>query len=211
MLSGTSNFVKEVDGVFLFILGISVALLILITVLMITFVIKYNRKKNPKPKNIKGNTLLEIIWTVIPTILVVGMFYYGWYGYKKMTAAPKDSFTIDVTGRMWKWEFNYPNGLKTDTLVVPLNKPIKLNLNSLDVNHSFFIPAFRIKKDVIPNKNNSIWFIGQEKGIYDIACAEYCGLQHSYMYSKIYIVDSLEFENWYKNISSRDSIKVVSQ
>jgi cytochrome c oxidase subunit 2 len=198
MLSNASNFIKEVDGVFLFILGVSVLLLILITFLMVYFVIKYNRKKNLTPKNIKGNTTLEIIWTVIPTILVVGMFYYGWYGYKKMTAAPKDAFEINVTGKMWAWEFIYPNGLKTDTLVVPINKPIKLNLQSIDVNHSFFIPAFRIKRDVIPNKNNYLWFIAEEVGVYDIACAEYCGLRHSYMYSKLYAIHQNEFDEWYK-------------
>lgn len=199
MLSNASNFIKEVDGVFLFILGISLFLLILITFLMIYFVIKYNRSKNPLPRNIKGNTALEIIWTVIPTILVVGMFYYGWYGYKKMTAAPKDSFEIDVIAKMWQWEFNYPNGLKTDTLVVPINKPIKLNLKSIDVNHSFFIPAFRIKKDAIPNKDNYLWFIAEETGVYDIACAEYCGLRHSYMYSKLYAIHQNEFDEWYKS------------
>jgi len=198
MLSNASNFIKEVDGVFLLILGVSVLLLILITVLMVYFVIKFNRKKNPRPKNIKGNVTLEIIWTVIPTILVVGMFYYGWYGYKKMTAAPKDSFEIKVTAKMWQWEFDYPNGLKTDTLVVPINKPIKLNLQSIDVNHSLFIPAFRIKKDVIPNKDNYLWFIAEETGIYDIACAEYCGLRHSYMYSKLYALHQNEFDDWYK-------------
>lgn len=201
MLSNASNFIKEVDGVFLFILGISVLLLILITFLMIYFVIKFNRKKNPRPRNIKGNTTLEIIWTVIPTLLVIGMFYYGWYGYKKMTAAPKDAFEINVNARMWAWEFNYPNGLKTDTLVVPVNKPIKLNLHSLDVNHSFFIPAFRIKRDAIPNKNNYLWFIAEETGVYDIACAEYCGLRHSYMYSKLYALHQNEFDEWYKSKS----------
>jgi cytochrome c oxidase subunit 2 len=201
MLSNASNFIKEVDGVFLFIVGVSVLLLILITFLMIYFVIKFNRKKNPRPRNIKGNTVLEIIWTVIPTLLVIGMFYYGWYGYKKMTAAPKDAFEINVNARMWAWEFNYPNGLKTDTLVVPINKPIKLNLHSLDVNHSFFIPAFRIKKDAIPNKNNYLWFVAEETGVYDIACAEYCGLRHSYMYSKLYALHQNEFDEWYKSKS----------
>jgi cytochrome c oxidase subunit 2 len=207
MLSNASNFIKEVDGVFLFILGISVLLLILITFLMVYFVIKYNRAKNPRPKNIKGNTTLEIIWTVIPTILVIGMFYYGWYGYKKMTAAPKDSFEINVIAKMWQWEFYYPNGLKTDSLVVPINKPVKLNLKSIDVNHSFFIPAFRIKKDAIPNKDNYLWFIAEETGVYDIACAEYCGLRHSYMYSKLYAVHQNEFDEWYKGKSDTTTSK----
>jgi len=201
MLTNASNFIKEVDGVFLFILGISLLLLIMITVLMVIFVFKYNRKKNPKPRNIKGNTTLEIIWTVIPTVLAVGMFYYGWYGYKKMTAAPKDAYEINVIAKMWKWDFTYPNGVTIDSLVVPINKPVKLNIKSIDVNHSFFIPAFRIKKDAIPNKDNYLWFIPQEKGVYDILCAEYCGLRHAYMYSKIYVVHQDEFDEWMKKLS----------
>ncbi len=206
MLLKASNFINEVDGVFLFISAIALLLLILITFLMVFFVIRYNRKKHNTPKNIRGNTLLEIIWTFIPTILVVGMFYYGWYGYKKMTAAPKDAFEINVTARMWQWQFKYPNGKILDTLVVPINKPIKLNLKSLDVNHSFFIPAFRIKRDAIPNKDNFLWFIAEETGVYDIACAEYCGLRHSYMYSKIYSLHQNEFDEWYKNLTTADTL-----
>lgn len=201
MLSNASNFINEVDGVFIFIFGISLLLLIFITFLMVLFILKFNRKKNPRPKNIKGNTSLEILWTVIPTILVVGMFYYGWYGYKKMTAAPKDAYEINVTAKMWKWDFVYPNGKMFDSLVVPINKPIKLNLKSIDVNHSFFIPAFRIKKDAIPNKDNYLWFIAQEKGVYDIACAEYCGLKHSYMYTKLYVLHQNEFDEWLNSSS----------
>lgn len=206
MLLKASNFINEVDGVFLFISAIALFLLILITFLMVFFVIKYNRKKHTTPKNIRGNTLLEIIWTVIPTILVVGMFYYGWYGYKKMTAAPKDSFEINVIARMWEWQFEYPNGKTVDTLVVPINKPIKLNLKSIDVNHSLYIPAFRIKKDAIPNKDNFLWFIAEETGVYDIACAEYCGLRHSYMYSRLYALHQNEFDEWYKNLTTTDTL-----
>jgi len=103
MFSGGSNFIKDVDGVFLFILAVSVLLLVLITFLMIFFVIKYSRKKNPNPTNIRGNIALEILWTVIPTILVIGMFYYGWVGYTKMQDAPKDAMVVHVVARMWDW------------------------------------------------------------------------------------------------------------
>lgn len=197
MFSAESNYVKDVDGVFLFILAISLVILILITVLMITFAIKYNRKKNPKPKNIEGNVPLEIIWIVIPTILVIGMFYYGWIGYLKMKDVPPDAMVIEVTARMWEWEFLYPNGVRTDTLFVPVNKPIKTNLVSADVNHSFYIPAFRMKKDVIPNKKNYAWFVADEIGAYDIFCAEYCGLRHSYMYTEVVAMLESDFNEWY--------------
>ncbi len=208
MLSDDSGFIKDVDGVFLFILAISLALLILITVLMVYFVIRYSRKRNPRPSNIESNIPLEILWTVIPTILVIGMFYYGWIGYERMKNIPADAMVIEVTARMWEWEFLYPNGVKTDTLYVPLGKAIQTNLTSADVNHSFFVPAFRLKKDVIPNKKNQAWFRADEVGSYDIACAEYCGLRHSYMYSKVVVMPEEDFDSWYARMfaESRSTI-----
>ncbi len=213
MASGGSNFIKDVDGVFLFILAVSVLLLVLITFLMILFVIKYNRKKHPNPKNIKGNVALEILWIIIPTILVLGMFYYGWVGYTKMKDVPKDAMVIHVVARMWDWDFTYPNRVKTDTLYVPVNKAIRTELQSADVNHSFYIPAFRIKKDVIPNKKNFMWFIADEVGSYDIACAEYCGLKHSYMYTKVVVMPEKDFDNWLIEAAriqqNTDSLKTI--
>lgn len=202
MLSGASNFGNQVDKVFLGILAISVFFLVLITFLMVLFVIKYRRGKNPTPKNIHGNTWLEITWTVIPTILVTGIFYYGWISYNQMRTVPEGAETIKVKGRMWSWEFEYKNGLKTDTLFVPLNKPVKLALASQDVIHSFYVPAFRLKRDVVPGINNWIWFEPKILGSYDILCAEYCGLQHSYMLATLTVLPKDEFAKWYEKKSA---------
>ncbi len=196
MFNGASNFAKDVDFAFLFTLVVSVFFLVLITVLMIYFVVKYNRKRNPKATNVHSNVLLEITWTVIPTILVLIMFWYGWVGYVDMSEAPKNSLNIDVTAQMWKWTFKYENGKTTDSLYVPINQPVKLNLHSIDVNHAFYIPKFRIKKDVYPNQNRMIWFEAQELGDFDIACAEYCGLNHSYMYNKVKVMPGEDFTIW---------------
>ncbi len=204
MFDDVSNFVSSVDGTFLFTLIVSIFFLVLITFLMIFFVIKYSRKRNPKGTNIHGNMGLEIAWTVIPTILVLIMFWYGWQGYMEMVNIPEDAMPVKVTAQMWKWSFQYEDGKATDTLYVPVNKPIKLILNSNDVNHSFFIPAFRLKKDVFPNRERVTWFIAKETGEYDIACAEYCGLNHSYMYSKIIVLPEEEFKNWMYGMSDED-------
>jgi len=204
MFDGVSNFVNSVDGTFLFTLVVSVFFLLLITFLMIFFVIKYSRKRNPKAKNIHGNVGLEITWTAIPTILVMFMFWFGWEGYLETINIPEDAMSIDVTAQMWKWSFKYEDGKTTDTLFVPVNKPIKLILHSNDVNHSFFVPAFRVKKDVFPNRERTTWFIAEETGEYDIACAEYCGLNHSYMYAKIIVLDQAEFNNWMYGMSEED-------
>ncbi|HEY7751320.1 MAG TPA: cytochrome c oxidase subunit II [Ignavibacteriaceae bacterium] len=204
MFDGVSSFVDSVDGAFLFTIIVSVFFLALNTGLMLYFVFKFNRKKNPKAVNVHSNATLEITWTVIPTILVLLMFWYGWVGYKEMVDIPENAFPIDVTAQMWKWQFKYENGRQTDSLYVPVNTPVKLTFHSNDVNHSFFIPKFRLKKDVFPNKNRVAWFIANETGEYDIACAEYCGMNHSYMYSKIFVMPEEEFKNWMYEMSEED-------
>jgi cytochrome c oxidase subunit 2 len=191
-----SNFVEGVDFSLYLILSISVFFLVGITVVMIYFVFRYSKKNNPVPTNIAHNTYLEVLWTVIPTILVMVMFWYGWTGYKPMLTAPNDAMEIDAIGQMWKWTFKYPNGKISDSLVVPIDKSVKLNLISKDVIHSLYIPAFRIKQDVVPGTENMMWFIGQKLGTYDILCAEYCGLLHSYMLSTVSVVKEDDFNNW---------------
>ena len=177
--------VQSVDTTFLIIAGISFFFLAVITFAMFYFMYKYSRKKNPVATDITGNTTVEILWTVIPTILVMVMFFYGYAGFKQMRNAPADAMTVKVTGRMWVWNFEYDNGIKSDTLFVPTGKPVKLELNSVDVNHSFYIPAFRIKEDAIPGRKNYLWFEPTADGEYYVECAEYCGLSHSYMLAKV--------------------------
>lgn len=197
MFSGASTIAERVDSVFLGILLICIVLLVLITFLMIFFVIKYRRSKNTNPQDIHGNILLEITWTVIPTILVLGMFYYGWVSYSFMKKVPEGAKSIKVTGQMWSWRFLYENGIQSDTLVVPLGQPIKLDLETQDVIHSFFVPAFRIKQDLVPGLNTYVWFEPSEIGAFDILCAEYCGLQHAYMLATLKVVSEQDFLDWY--------------
>lgn len=210
MFDDVSNFVNSVDATFLFTLIVSVFFLVLITILMIVFVIKYNRKRHPKGTNIKGNMVLEITWIIIPTILVLVMFWFGWEGYLEMVDVPEDAIPVNVTAKMWEWSFEYEDGTTTDTLYVPVNRPVKLILQSVDVNHSFFIPAFRLKKDVFPNTERIAWFQAKETGEYDIACSEYCGLNHSYMYSKIIVLPDEEFNNWMYGMSEED-LKLLNE
>lgn len=204
MFSGVSNFVEGVDTAFVVILGISLFFLVAVTATMIYFVMKYSRKKNPKAGDVKDNTKLEILWTVIPTLLVLGMFYYGWAGYRPMKQIPDGAFPIKVTGKMWSWTFEYENGKWDSLLVVPKNKPIKLDMNSPDVVHSLYIPAFRIKEDLVPGVPTQMWFEANEEGEYDILCAEYCGERHSYMLSKVVVLSQEEFDKWYNSESDVD-------
>ncbi len=128
------------------------------------------------------------------------MFYYGYIAFTPMQAAPKDALQIKVIGKMWFWTFEYDGGKQSPVLVVPINKPIKLNLRSDDVIHGFYIPAFRIKQDVVPGKDNFMWFIPGQAGEYDILCSAYCGLRHSYMESKVRVVSEQEYTEWLKSV-----------
>lgn len=198
-----SHYAHTVDNIFLFIVGVSLFFLLLVTALMIIFVIKYNKKRNKRAVNIHGNVPLEIAWTVIPTLLVLVMFWYGWTGYKELSEIPDNAFVINVQGQMWQWKFKYPNGVQTDSLFVPVNTPIKIVLKSLDVNHSFYVPAFRVKKDAIPGRQNTTWFKAENEGVYNLFCAEYCGMKHSYMITKVVVMPGNDFN---KLINSRAAV-----
>ena len=209
MEAKASTFVQGVDTAFIVILGISLFFLVTITAAMIYFVVRYNRKRNPKPKDVKDNTRLEILWTAIPTLLVIVMFWYGWIGYTPMRRIPEGALTIKATGRMWSWNFEYENGKQSEFLVVPVGKPVKLQLYSPDVLHSLYIPAFRIKEDVVPGINNVMWFQSDKPGEYDILCAEYCGLRHSYMLSKVIVKPLEEYLAWYNAPADTSSAEGV--
>lgn len=196
MFSGPTSHTQTVDMVMLYITGISVLLLLGITAVMIYFVFKYHRKKGHKPVDIHGNILLEIIWIAIPTVLVLSMFYYGYMGFAEMRKIPDDAMVVKVTARMWSWQFDYANGKMSDTLYVPVNQSIKLEMESADVNHSLYIPAFRIKEDVIAGRMNYLVFKAEEAGQYDIACAEFCGLKHSMMYTAVVALPQEKFDEW---------------
>ena len=149
MFSGASNFTDSTDKAFLFIFIIAFVFIIGITAFMIYMLIHFSRKKGKAPMQFSSNTKLEIVWTVIPLILVMLMFHIGLKGYAPMRRVPADAMKVTAIGRMWEWEFDYGNGLKSKELVLPVNKAVKIDLVSEDVNHSFFIPAFRVKEDII--------------------------------------------------------------
>jgi cytochrome c oxidase subunit 2 len=206
MFSGASNLAAGVDKAFIFIFATAFVFIVGITAFMIWTVIKYNRKKGKPAKQFSGSLKLEIIWTVIPSIIVLLMFYFGWVGFAPMRQVPEDAIAVTAIGRMWEWEFDYGEGKVSKELVVPLNKPVRLDLVSVDVNHSLFIPAFRVKEDVIPGYNNFLWFTATYKGEYEILCTEYCGLLHSGMISKARVVEEVEYNDWLANLEATGDI-----
>ncbi len=202
MFSGASNLAAGVDRAFIFIFAVAFIFTIAIVALIIYILFHFSRKKNKNPQQFSGNTKLEIVWTVIPVIIVLIMFYYGWAGFAPMRKVPANAMPIKAIGRMWAWSFDYGNGKVSKDLVVPLNRDVRMDLYSEDVNHSLFIPAFRVKEDVIPGYNNYLWFRPISLGKFDIFCTEYCGLAHSGMTAKVVVIDSLEFDKWLADLKA---------
>jgi cytochrome c oxidase subunit 2 len=206
MFEGASNFAAGVDKAFFLIFSIAAFFIITITVFMIWTIIRFNRKKNQPAQQFSRNTLLEVVWTVIPLILVMIMFFYGERNFSRMRRVPADAMKITAIGKMWQWSFDYGNGKISKIMVVPSNKPVRVNLKSMDVNHGFFVPAFRVKEDVVPGYNNYVWFSAFQIGEYDILCTAYCGMMHSAMISKVKVVPETEFKAWLDSIPATGNL-----
>lgn len=194
---GLTDPAQQVDIAFWYILGISLVLLIGITVTMIVFVVKYERHKHPEPADIRGNWKLETAWMVIPTIIALSMFYFGWTGFTGLRNVPDNAIDIEVIGQMYSWLFVYPNDKETENdLVVPEGLPIKLTITSSDVLHSLYIPAFRIKSDAVPGMETYAWFLAKQTGSFAVQCTEYCGVGHADMNAILRVVPLAEYEEW---------------
>ena len=188
---------QAVDPVFMFIFGACLVLLVGITLTMVGFVIRYHRSRSPEPSSqASGNLWLEIVWTVLPTVLVLAMFYYGWAGYLTLRQVPKGALEVTATARTWSWSFTYEGGRTSPRLVVPVGRPVLVNLVSLDVLHGFYLPAFRVKRDVVPGMKNHAWFVADKPGTYDLFCSVYCGTDHSGMIATVEAVPSAQFAAW---------------
>ncbi len=188
---------QAVDNVLIYIFGFSLILLLGITVVTVYFVVKYRRSKYPEPTSqVHGSWLLETIWTVLPILIVLTMFWYGWTNYVGLREIPEGALEVKATARMWSWQFEYPDGRKESKLYVPVNQPIKVLLFSTDVLHSFFVPAFRIKRDTVPGMESYVWFQAPEPGSYDIFCAEYCGVGHADMTTSVEVLSEADYAQW---------------
>jgi len=187
-----------VDNLFYFIFWISLFFFTLLMAVMVIFAIRFRRREEGEAveDSPSHNAKLEVAWTVIPVLLVVVIFFYGFRAYIDQVTPPTNSYEIQVTGQKWKWSFTYPNGYMDELLHVPAGRPVRLVMSSEDVIHSLSIPAFRVKQDVVPGRYTKIWFEANKPGSYDIYCAEYCGDQHSAMISTVIVHTAEEFDLW---------------
>lgn len=195
-----SKTAKEVDAMFNFIMWINYIFTGIIGFLMVFFCIKYRRRPGVRAdQTITHNTPLEIFWSVVPTILCAIMFWGGYTTFLDMRTPPSDAMQITVGARQWGWDFTYPNRVQTvGEFHVPENTPIEMVMSSSDVIHSFHLPAFRQKSDVLPNRFTSVWFDSGAPGIYRVYCSEYCGKLHGNMYAKLVVEPREDYEAWLK-------------
>ncbi len=202
-IKGVSSFAGEVDLAIWVVVGLSILIFLLVVGVMFYFLYKYSNKRHSRDqiKNIEHNLPLEITWTVAPMILLAVMFYYGYTSLKAMRTIPAQNMEVKVTGQMWFWTHEYPNGKKTKDLYVPIGENIKLAITAKknDVLHSYYVPALRLKQDAVPGKIYNAWFKATQTGAFDILCAEYCGTRHSYMLAKVYVLEKDKFDEWYNS------------
>ena len=201
--SQSSSVAAEVDSVFSFIFWISMVFFVGIVGALLYFVIRYRRQPGVSAeRKVHHSTWLEIAWSVIPFLLLIVIFVVGFSTFMTMAAEPEGAYEIRVVGKKWVWSFQYPNGYIDDVLHVPIDQPVKLIMSSDDVIHSVFIPAFRVKRDVIPGRYTSLWFQATEVGTYDLFCTEYCGTKHSDMVTTVVVHPSGEFKTWLEKASN---------
>lgn len=193
-----STVANEVDALFWFVHLSSLVLTIGILVAIAYFLYKYRRKsENDVTPVITHNNKLEVTWSVIPLIITLVVFGWGFQTYVTMTTPPDDAYEINVTAQKWLWNFTYENGARsTGELHVPADRPVKLIMSSSDVIHSFYVPDYRIKQDVVPGRYTETWFRVPEAGESIIFCTEYCGTGHSDMSGKVIVHEQADFENW---------------
>jgi cytochrome c oxidase subunit 2 len=193
-----SNFAGSVDVLFGFVLVTCLFFAVLITLLTIYAAFKY-RRASPKQvgADIHGNLALEIGWTVIPLIIALGMFAWGAVVYVNYRTDPKDTLDVYVIGKQWMWRLEQPNGKREiNELHVPVNRNIKLILGSEDVIHDFYVPAFRVKMDVVPGRYNTMWFRPTKIGRYHFFCSQYCGTNHAVMGGWVTVMDPADYAAW---------------
>jgi len=202
--SGISPYV---DALYVFLLLMTVVGTVLVAVLLFVFSIRYRREKNPVATQIEGSTLLEATWTIIPLAIFLVTFVWGALLYFRIYNPPANAMNIYVVGKQWMWKAEHPGGQhEINALHVPTGQPVQLTMISQDVFHSFSIPDFRIKREVIPGRYSTVWFEATQPGTYHLFCTQYCGTQHSGMVGEVTVLTPDDYKKWLQQSNSGMSL-----
>ena len=193
-----STIAGRVDALYFFLLAISAFFALLIATLVVVFAVRYRRRSpNERPKAILGSVALEVTWSLIPLGIVMVIFLWGAEIFFSMVRVPPGAMEVYVVGKRWMWKAQHMTGQREiNELHVPVGVPVKITLASEDVIHSFFIPAFRVKRDAIPGRYQTMWFEATKPGRYHLFCAEYCGTKHSEMIGQVVAMEPSAFQAW---------------
>ena len=193
-----SSIARSVDQLYFFLTAVTLFFTALIFSIIFYFMIKYRRRSpDERPKAIEGSFPLEVLWTAIPTLIVAVIFVWSSTLYFRNAEPPKGAMEMFVTGKQWMWKVEHPEGQREiNELHVPLGRPVKLTMTSEDVIHDFFVPAFRVKKDVLPGRFTTLWFEATNVGTFHLFCAQYCGAFHAGMIGSIVVQEPDEYERW---------------
>jgi cytochrome c oxidase subunit 2 len=208
-----SSIARSVDQLHFVITAITLFFTIVIFSTILYFMVKYRRRsRDERPGNIEGSVPLEITWTLIPTLICVGLYVWASSQYFANATAPDGAIEIFVTGKQWMWKVEHPEGQREiNELHVPVGRPVKLTITSEDVIHDFFIPAFRVKKDALPGRYTSLWFTATETGKFHLFCAQYCGAFHAGMEGWVIVMERNEYEKWLNGAAGGETMEAAGQ
>jgi cytochrome c oxidase subunit II len=203
----------KVDALYFYLSGVTVFFTLLISSVLVFFVIRYRRRTPYEiPRPIAGSHKLETLWTVIPFVIAMTMFAWGASVYFEQYSPPKNAIEIYVVGKQWMWKIQHSTGQREiNELHIPVGRKVKLIMTTEDVIHDFFVPAFRIKADVVPGRYTSEWFEATKPGTYHLFCAEYCGMNHSGMIGSVIVMEPREFDNWLSGNAGNQTPAVAGQ
>ena len=202
-----STIAPYMDALYFFLLLITVIGLVLVGALVFGFSIRYRRQRSPVATQVEGSTLLEATWTIIPLALFLVCFVWGAVLYFRIYNPPANSMNIYIVGKQWMWKAEHPGGQhEINSLHVPTGRPVQLTMISQDVFHSFSIPDFRVKREVVPGRYSTVWFNATTPGTYHLFCTQYCGTQHSGMIGEIVALTPEDYEKWTQQSTSGMSL-----
>jgi len=202
-----STIAGQIDGLFAFLVGVSLFFGGLICAVLVYCALRYRRRsEDERPLPIHGNLRLELLWTGVPLALAMVMFFWGANLYIANARPPANALEILAVGKQWMWKFQHPAGAREiNELHVPLGHPVKITLASEDVIHSVYIPAFRVKMDAVPGRYTTVWFEATKTGTFHLFCAEYCGTSHAAMIGRVVVMTPSEYERWLSGGAAQES------
>jgi cytochrome c oxidase subunit 2 len=207
-IGSASQWAGQIDALFYTLVAVSAIVGFVLAALVVVYVVRYRRGHPAERRaHYEHEERLEFLWSGVPMLIFIGLFVWGARIYLDMSRPPPDALDIHAVAKQWMWKFQHPSGrAEINTVHLPLGRPVRIVLSSQDVIHSFYVPAFRVKKDAVPGRYTQVWFVPTRKGRYRLLCAEFCGADHARMEGAAIVVDETEYARWAAENDGRTSL-----